>query len=187
MKLPSAYPQATGKILIRFHYQTCVDPEFFVNGVEAQLTEKSSDSFFSHLLIFQRRSNGYFKENYNLPGFLGGGPTFSREGPTVYMGGGTIVFFFPIKTFRYCVFPNRGPELLSYSLDLRMSEPTALSSIKFPTRKDMVDIKTNESSKVVSLRTFRCTQVVLYTKLFVSIPSFRNSIMSVSESRTNTL
>ena len=183
MKLPSAYPQATGKILIRFHYQTCVDPEFFVNGVEAQLTEKNSDSFFSPLLIFQRTSNGYFKENYNLPGFLGGGPTFSREGLTVYMGGGTIVFF-PIKTFRYCVFPKRGPELLSSSLDLRMSEPTALSSIEFPTREHMVDSRKNESSKVVSLRTFRCTQVVLYTKLFVSIPSFRNSIMSVSESRT---
>ena len=40
---------------------------------------------------------------------------------------------------------------------------------------------------MVSLRTFMCPlcqQVVVYTKLFVNIPSFRNSMMSVSELRT---
>ena len=42
------------------------DPGIFVNGVQ-----KSSDNPFSHQLILQRGSNGYFKGNSNISRFQG--------------------------------------------------------------------------------------------------------------------
>ena len=63
-------------------------------GVQVQLPEISSDNvffliiylfFFSALLILQRVSNGYFKENNNFPRFQRG-PTFSGGGPAFSRG-----------------------------------------------------------------------------------------------------
>ena len=45
-------------------------------GFKAQLPENSPDYVF--FTVFQRVSNSYFEENYNLQGFRGG-PTFSTR------------------------------------------------------------------------------------------------------------
>ena len=78
----------------------CADPEIFVRGdwgVQAQLTEKSSDNVFRPQLILKRGFNGYCKENYNFSRFQGG-PTFSS--------GAQLLI--PIETYIICDFPGGG-------------------------------------------------------------------------------
>ena len=92
----------------------CADPGIFARVVQARLPENSSDNVFclfcpQLLQYYSGLSMVYFKENYNVTRFRGGG-----GGPTYSKGGGGRVFkMLILETHRTFYFPGGGPDPLS--------------------------------------------------------------------------
>ena len=78
--------------------------------------QKIDLTFFSVLsliiLVLQRVSNGYFKENYNFPRFQRGSegvqhfPGGGGEGSSFFQGGGGVQILISIETRIICDFPG---------------------------------------------------------------------------------
>ena len=70
----------------------CADPGIFARSVQARLPENSSDNVFflscpQLLLFYSGLLMVYFKENYNLTRFRGGGGQHFPGGPNLFQGG----------------------------------------------------------------------------------------------------
>ena len=98
----------------------CAYPGIFARGVQAKLLENSSENVFflfcpQLLLFYSGLLMVYFKENYSLTRFRGGGGVqHFPGGPSLFQGGQTFsrggVQMLILETHRTCALPGGGCE-----------------------------------------------------------------------------